>query len=345
MFSKIAMSLLLAFPCFIEASAAEKNLHPAYNLMPQMEINPYSVVVKKKKNNAPERVWWHEVKENKSRWWSILPFVTSWKFMGFNDLPGLVRFEHDSFKEIFNTYFETKKEEWNQEAVQAALDNDKEPSYLKDFSNLVEPILENFIESKKLETQTKASLTKHAYSLLLTMNGYNNAAGSAAGSAARFAAGDAAWDAAGDAAWDAAWDAAGFAAGSAALDAARSAAGFAAGFAAGDAAGSAAGFAARSAAKEGKSTQEIGRVAYRIAEKDSQLYFLKNFSSITEKTYMAAFEKMTENPTINIFESSDSWNAFKSRYFPNIRADAEHFLKPWITQLDKIVAEIEALES
>ncbi|MFK7822638.1 MAG: hypothetical protein AB8G05_00665 [Oligoflexales bacterium] len=233
-----------------------------------------------------------------------------------------------------------------QETKDVAFEN-CEPACLRGMSDALKPRLMLLLIKKEQALNTKESLTRHAYWLLFTMRHYNAGAWSTAldaaisataGPSARISAKSSALYAAISAAFDGTWRAARSAAWS---DAWRSASNVAR-----LSHISTALYAARSAAcksaNEGKSPQKVGRIAYRVAENVSLLfYLLKNFDKMVENSYKASIENMTENPIENIFESTKRWNNFKLRYFDEIRDDAKHFLEPWLTELDRIAAKIE----
>ena len=86
--------------------------------------------------------------------------------------------------------------------------------------------------------------------------------------------------------------------------------------------------------------EQIGVVAYRVAEKVSLLYFLKNSDAILAKAYDASISEMPNDPRDNIFESPQSWKKFKTKYFKKLGGQSKHFLYPWLNELDRIAEEI-----
>ena len=153
-----------------------------------------------------------------------------------------------------------------------------------------------------------------------------------------------AWVAARNAAWYPAWEAAWEAVEEAACEPAGQAAWEAAGEAIWELLGNATWDAVCEDTWEGKTPIEIGRIAFREAEKASSFYFLQKFDYVLGKTYGASMEKLTDCPKENIFDSLESWNSFKAKHFGNLNKQSVHFVQPWLDELDSVVDKIELLE-
>ena len=220
-----------------------------------------------------------------------------------------------------------------------------EPAYLEKISKLLAPRLEKIIKEKEAECLAaggdgKVALTRHAYSLLFSMTGYWGDAYDAAKSGA----GPAAWTMS---AYDAARSAALHAAFDATRSVARSVARPAACYNAWNASKSAAYDAARGAFKyalnTGANQKQAAQLAYRLAEKVVLLYFLVNFEWIFHEFYNAGYKKLTSLPANNIFESRESWEAFKEEHFGSLREDALHYFGSLLDQLDGVAKRIAEL--
>ena len=232
-----------------------------------------------------------------------------------------------------------------------------EPAYLEKISQLLAPRLAKIAMEKEAEClaaggDAKVVLTRHAYSLLFSMGGYWEVAWYAAWDSTLDDALGSAWDSAFDAAWYDALRAARDAARNAASDVARSAAIDAAWSAAFDPASEVARSAALRVAwgavidalnTSATEWQAAARLAHRVAEKVVLLYFLVNFERIFHEIYNAGYEKLTSLPANNIFESRESWEAFKEEHFGSLREDALHFVQPWRRQLDGVAKSIAKL--
>ena len=237
--------------------------------------------------------------------------------------------------------------------------NNKELTFLQFTSDIVRKKLNRFVNQKNHFLNNKTTLTKHAYSILFTMEVFNYAAWDAikvcSYDSARDLAKDDTWNLAGDAAldtgstscfgivgnvvkiasrdaaWDTGWDLARYAS----LETIKDLNKYARYVALEN---------ANAAASEGNSPYEIGAIAYHVTERIALLIFMSNLEDILEKSYNASIEKMNEDPQNNIFSSLNNWIEFEKRYF-SIRPDARQFLDPWIVELKAIAKEIETLEN
>ena len=222
---------------------------------------------------------------------------------------------------------------WQEETEEALRTPHSEPAYLKEISKLLDSRLTSIILRKEVNLETKAELTLHAYCLLLSMHGYYSFAASSTCHASRGVAKNAVVSVslftAAEAARSAAYSAVGTSAGTAALRATRTGA-FNSIY---DATRCAARDAFAAALSEDAPCKPVGWPSYLSAEKAVLLYFLSNFEMIFHETYNAAYRRLTDLPAWNIFESKESWEAFRHQHFGSLRKDVIHYLQAWLHQL------------
>ena len=266
---------------------------------------------------------------------------------------------------------------WQVETNSAAVEDNREPSYLVEISSALEKRLERFSSEQEQSLETREDLMLHAHSLLFAMKAYYSSAtfiaesafGPASESVAGLDGNSAAWTASKSAAWYSIdwsvfwkfrnWD----------VD--RSTdwlknkdvdwspdwltewefdwstnwedADDAVWSDARDTAQKAVYSTIWFSRKAGEIMPNIGALAYRKAELFSLLYCLKKFYGIVGEAHKAASEQVSFDPENNIFSSKENWLEFRSEYFKVIRQDAKHFLVPWRTVLDRIASRIDAL--
>ena len=226
--------------------------------------------------------------------------------------------------------------DFQDEAIKAGMDN-YEPAYLKKGSKLLTEKVQNFSDQKLGKLSTREHLTKHAQSLIFTMYAFNYPASEAA----KYNAKDAALHlrtchcAAIRASKDAVW----YQASSVAWNACHAIFGLPKYYNPDGCCSSAAAFVSDSVYKA-KPDKNIESVLYRVAEKYSWGFYLKNIDSILEKSYTHA-TSLIEEPRDSIFESVDSWTAFKHKYFSKLDQKSQKFLNPWLTELDRVADMIE----
>ena len=99
------------------------------------------------------------------------------------------------------------------------------------------------------------------------------------------------------------------------------------------------------------SDEQTGMAVCLYAQKEIMVYFIKNFDALAGYAYKQSLRSMPKDPnrlryiesgiTIeNIFESSQTWEAFKSKYF-NVGKEVKHYIDPWLQELDRMVEKME----
>ena len=237
------------------------------------------------------------------------------------------------------------KKDYQDEALEAARSHG-EPAYAKTLSYLLAAKINKFSKEKLVDINSSVHLTKHAYALLFAMKAYYSAAINRCRHVATFAAVNSSWDPT--------WYIARYFADSSARNASSYAAMYASCNAVyslaidldhedfNDPINDEASAIACDAARNGRTPQEVGRIAHRVAEKVYLIYVLKIFNSELEKIYQASMVQMDQLPEFNIFESFEVWSQFKSKHFDHLRDDARLFLRPWICALDHVALKIES---
>ncbi|MFK7826716.1 MAG: hypothetical protein AB8G05_21420 [Oligoflexales bacterium] len=351
-------------------------------ILPDLEVSPLAVFIDSQQDQNWRL--WPEVYENQDTL-KIVRFNDFDWLINHGDLPDtqraslmeqalqLPKYQNSiNDKELFML--------WKEETIQTAKTSPwffwvtREPDYLSHISHLLKNRLHIFAKNKERSLRSeKYYLIKHAYGIFFTMWAFNhvleNAARASAWSAAIKAAeaskNNFSWEEASDIAWNSAGDFT--------EETADSAAWFIATKAAEKATrelvehnilykaqyGASAEIedtvklhkkklteiTTQVTLKNANYPEDIGKLAYRSAEKVWLLCFLKNFDSIIERSYIETIKNIPDSDLIDdIFVSSHKWKAFKSRFFEQIPREAKQFLEPWFDEIDTIVSRLEGLE-
>lgn len=243
-----------------------------------------------------------------------------------------------------------------QEAIYAGVNN-KEPPYIKTISKLLEIKVRKFSERKLQQVYTPEELLLHSYNLLFTMAAYN--------SSSKFLADDAAFEVGQDVAEQAgkvvalhfAEELARNAVEKISWSIARSVSWNIEKFFINKDAKATVLNASYLAFHESKrksirSEGTLGRIVYRVAEKTSLLYFLKNFDSIVERSYQVCLAKINKyRLNLNWYTSRKEWFKYRrnnfyfeeevSWYWPyfQVKKGSKYYLTPWFKELDRLAIE------
>ena len=87
----------------------------------------------------------------------------------------------------------------------------------------------------------------------------------------------------------------------------------------------------------------VGSV-YSTSETCCFLYLLKCFNDIASQSYDVAFENIINLPEDNIFISKDRWTKFKEEWLVS-QERAQGFLAPWLLEIDSIVDELDSFKN
>ena len=330
---------MFAFFLFVLPHCAKSEIHPIYHLMPQFEINLYSVKVKKDENTQPEWMWWHEALEQN---------LVS-KIVDFGDPNWILTNEAvaPEQKELFQHRLlflpETlNKVEaailfrfWEKETINAVLEENREPRYLAAITNALALKVQNFVLENEAQFTSRSSLPRLFYAMIVYYQ--------TAFLAAKESSDNATWNALSDAEksyglgvfvdfldvsgrfgelymdWHQAYS--------------HSFSGITSYFGISDSWDT-------EACTKGGTFPEGNTIAYRIAEKVSLLYFLKNFDDIMKRCFNTSLNYYQNELSPEMFDSAISWKIIKSDFYI-LGQESRIFIEPWMTELDKLISKFE----
>ena len=85
---------------------------------------------------------------------------------------------------------------------------------------------------------------------------------------------------------------------------------------------------------------EIGKYAYRIAEKAALIHLLRQEKEIFNAVYQASNNQ--EVLPLKHFSSQEAWNAFRKKHFGKLKQEQYQFFRPYLEAIDRIVAKTPA---
>lgn len=92
-----------------------------------------------------------------------------------------------------------------------------------------------------------------------------------------------------------------------------------------------------------RDSEQLPKITYIIAEKETALYFLERSAAIFKRSYNSYRKEIDELP--NIFQSRASWEKFKKTHFDSLSPSERLHLIPYLDQLDRIAAVIRNMET